>query len=88
MPNTKSAEKAMRSSARKRVINKKVKEKVRDELKSLRKSITAGSKDEAQAKLSKAMSVLDKAAKKGIIKKNNASRRKSRLAKAIDKIAK
>ena len=43
---------------------------------------------EAKALLSEVYEVLDKAAKVGIIKKNNASRHKSRMAKMIDKASK
>jgi small subunit ribosomal protein S20 len=42
-----------------------------------------GKKDEAKAKLSEAYKAIDKAVKRGVIKKNTASRRKSRLAKRI-----
>jgi small subunit ribosomal protein S20 len=88
MPNTKSAAKAMRQSARRRGYNLKTKEKVRTAVKSLTKNITAGKRDDSLTGLKAAMSALDKAAKKGVIHKNTASRKKSRLAKAIAKLAK
>lgn len=86
MPNTKSAAKAMRQSARRRSNNVKTKEKIRAAIKPLRRNIDAGSKEESLKGLKDAMSALDKAAKKGVIHKNNASRRKSRLARAIAKL--
>jgi small subunit ribosomal protein S20 len=88
MPNTKSAAKAMRQAKRRNANNTRTKEKFKTAVKEVRKSITASAKDEAEKQLAKAMSTLDKAVKKGVIHKNTASRKKSRLAKAIGKIAK
>ncbi|HRH24630.1 MAG TPA: 30S ribosomal protein S20, partial [Candidatus Paceibacterota bacterium] len=50
--------------------------------KDVRKAIAAGGKATAES-LSKAYQAIDKAAKRGIIKKNTAARKKSRLAKAL-----
>ena len=86
MPNIKSAAKAMRASRRKQVINQKVKDKVKREVKAIQKLITAGQKSEAAAKMKEVMSVLDKATKKKVLKKNTVSRKKSRLAKALNKL--
>lgn len=86
MPNTKSAIKAMRGSARKRVINLVTIEKYKNAVKAVRKAITGKKKDEAMAALKSAYSQLDKAVKKHIIKKGKSMRLKSRLAKAIGKI--
>ena len=86
MPNTKSAAKAMRSSRRKQTVNKKTKEVVRKELKAIKALIAQGKKTDATAKLKEAYSALDKAVKKKVLKKNTASRSKSRLAKALGKI--
>ena len=87
MPNLKSAAKAMRSSARKRVINTKVKEKVRKEIKELKALIANNKKSEAEAKLSAVMSALHKAVKKKVLNKNAVSRKISRLAQQIKKIS-
>ncbi len=86
MPNTKSAAKAMRQSLRRKSHNLKVKDRFKSAVKDVRKLIAAGKKSEAAAALKAAMSALDKAAKKRVIKKNAASRKKSRLAKAISKL--
>lgn len=86
MPNTKSAAKAMRGSARKRANNIRTKDKFKVAVKEVKKAIAATTKDEAIKALTAAMSALDKAAKKGVIHKNTASRKKSRLAKAIAKL--
>lgn len=87
MPNTKSAAKAMRQAIRRRKYNIVTKDKFKSAVKATRKAIVAGSKDTAKESLKLAMATLDKAAKKGVIHKNNASRKKSRLAKAIAKLA-
>ncbi len=87
MPNTKSAAKAMRQAIRRNVRNIAVKDSFKTAVKDVKKLIAAGKKSEAMTAMKKAMSSLDKAAKKHVIKKNSASRKKSRLAKAIAKIA-
>ena len=87
MPNTKSAIKAMRGSARKRKINLATIGKYKDAVKAVRKAVAAKKKDEAAAALKNAYKQLDKALKKHVIKKNKAARLKSRLAKAIAKIS-
>ena len=86
MPNTKSAAKAMRQSIRRRERNITTKDKFKEAVKEVKKLITAGKKTEAAEAMKKAMSTLDKATKNGVIHKNTASRRKSRMAKAIAKI--
>ena len=85
MPNTKSAGKAMRQSLRRREFNLKIKDSVKQSVKDVRKLIAAGDKAGAAEKMKAAMSALDKAAKKNVIHKNNAARKKSRLAKALGK---
>ncbi len=85
MPNIKSAAKAMRQSARRRTFNLAAKDKIKQSVKEVRKLIKAGDKSGAAEAMKKAMAALDKAAKKGIIHKNHASRKKSRLAKEAGK---
>ena len=79
---TKSAKKAHRASLRKHVFNVRRKRALTDTTKVVRKLITTDTK-EAEKSLSAAYKAIDKAAKTGVIKKNAASRKKSRLAKAI-----
>jgi small subunit ribosomal protein S20 len=90
MPNTKSAKKAQRSSARKGVFNTFWKKKIKDVVKSLKDVLNSGKV--ATADLSKNLSVtqktLDKAAKNKVIHKNKANRLKSRYAKRISATAK
>jgi small subunit ribosomal protein S20 len=88
MPNTKSANKAMRQSRRRNAINTRTKFKVKSAVKNTRTLISEGNAKDAADSLKKAMSALDKAVKKDVMHKNTASRRKSRLQKAISKLSK
>ncbi len=84
MPIIKAAKKALRSSARKRAVNLRRSRAMKDSVKEVR-TLTAQASKEALASLSKAYKTIDKAAKGGVIKKNTASRMKSRLAHAVKK---
>ena len=85
MPITKSAKKALRQSKRKQAQNIKRKETFRIMIKSFRQAVAAKEFDKAKELLPKAYKALDKAAKSRTIKKNRASRLKSRLTKSIKK---
>lgn len=85
MPITTSAKKALRASKRKRVFNLRRKNVLQDETKKVRKLIAGGKKDEAAKILPSVFQAIDKAAKRGVIKKNTASRVKSRIAQALAK---
>ena len=85
MPITKSAEKALRGSARKRVFNIRRKEAMKQAVKQVQKSIGAKKTKDAQALLAQAYKAIDKAAKRGVIKLNTAARKKSRIARAVNK---
>jgi len=87
MPNKASAKKELRKTKKRVVINSQIKQNLKDLTKNSRKAIKAKS-DEAQKTVAKAIIALDKAAGKGTIKKNKASRTKSRLAKQLNKIKK
>lgn len=76
---TKSAKKAIRVSARKRVFNLRRKKAFSDNVKQFKKLVTAKKIKEAEQLLPKAYQAIDKAAKRGVIKANNAARKKSRL---------
>jgi small subunit ribosomal protein S20 len=88
MPNTKSAIKAARQNIKRRVANLKTLEAIKKTAKNVRKAATAGKKDELNIALGLAYSALDKAAKKNVIHKNNASRHKARLAAMVAKATK
>lgn len=79
---TKNAKKAIRVSARKRVYNIRRKVALHDTVKDAKAAI-AGKTADAATKLSLAYQAIDKAAKRGVIKKNTAARKKSRLAKKL-----
>ncbi len=87
MPITSSAKKALRNSARKRVFNTRKKDSLQSALKKLRKLVLEKNKTEAQKQMILIQKTLDKSAKTGLIKKNTASRKKSRLVAMIKKIA-
>lgn len=87
MPITQSAKKALRGSKRKRIFNIRRKEAVSEVIKKIRKLVAEKKVAEAKAMLPAVYQALDKAAKIGYIKKNNASRKKSRIAALIKKAA-
>lgn len=88
MPNTSSANKAMRQSRRRNAINTRTKFKFKNAVKNTRTLISEGNAKDAANSLKQAMSALDKAVKKNVLHKNTASRRKSRLQKALSKLGK
>ncbi len=81
MPITKSAKKALRVSDRKRAINDRTKKVLKEGAKSVHKLAVAKDWKKAKESLSSAYAAIDKAAKKGVIKKNTASRKKARLSR-------
>ena len=87
MPNTKSAEKAYRQSIKNRARNMSRTKAYKSIVKEFRKDVVAGGK-EASKLLAAVQQKLDKAAKTGVIKKNKASRLKSRAAKLLAKAGK
>ena len=86
MPNTKSAAKRMRQEQKRRTFNRRTKSVVKTAITKARQAIVIPTVDEeaADAVVRSAVSELDKAAKKGVIHKNNAARRKSRLMKQLN----
>jgi small subunit ribosomal protein S20 len=83
MPITKGAEKAVRVTERKRLFNDRRRRAMRRVLKSIENKLSEKDMAGATELLPEAYKALDKAAKRGIIKPNNASRKKSRLVAAI-----
>jgi small subunit ribosomal protein S20 len=88
LANIKSAIKRIRSSARKQKRNRVVRGQARSAVKKVRVTLAEGKRDEAQASLKDAISALDHAAGKGVIHKNSAARRKSRLMKQLNQLQK
>jgi small subunit ribosomal protein S20 len=85
MPITKSAKKALRGSLVKKAANDRNKKNVKESFKKIEKLVKEKKKEEAKKVLPEFYSSIDKAAKKGVIKKNTASRKKSRVSKMINK---
>ena len=83
MPITSSAKKAIRVSARKKLVNDRRTRAMKDEIKKLEKAAKSGKKDEAAKMMSVTFAAIDKAAKRGVIKKNTASRKKARMARLV-----
>ncbi len=80
---TVSAKKAYRASLRKHIFNVRRKREMLSSVKEAKKAIITGSPADAEKLLPRVYKAVDKAVKRGIIKKNMASRTKSRLVTAI-----
>ncbi len=87
MANIKSAKKRILVNQKKALQNQMIKSEVKTEIKKVRAAIEAGNKEEAAKALLTATAAIDKAESKGVIKKNTASRKVSRLALAVNKMA-
>ena len=83
MPNIKSAVKRVKVAERRHLRNRMVKSAVRTYVRTAERSIgaSAGTPETALQAVAKALKELDSAASKGVLHKNNAARRKSRLMK-------
>jgi len=82
---TSSAKKALRQSQKRRIINVRKKEKIKNLIKEVKNLASQKKIEEAKKLLPQLYKILDKAAKTGLIKKNAAARKKSRLTKLISK---
>lgn len=87
MANIKSALKRIRSSERKRVRNKPVRTALKTYVKTAQVGMAGGDVTMSAEAVVHAISALDKAASKGIIHKNQAARRKSRLMSRLNKMS-
>jgi small subunit ribosomal protein S20 len=87
MANTSSAKKATRVSARKTAINKNRTSAVRTAVRGVEEAITKGNKSGAEAALKAAAPQLMRGAQKGVMHKNAASRKVSRLTKRVKAMA-
>jgi small subunit ribosomal protein S20 len=85
LANIKSSIKRARQNEKRRIRNRYYRTTARTFVKKARTEISAGSFDEAETVIRQAVKALDKAAQKGVIHRNNAARRKSRLMKALNK---
>ena len=87
MANTKSAKKATRKIARRTAVNKARRTRVRTFIRKVEEAVTSGNKDEADLALKNAQPEISRAASKGVMHRNTASRKISRLAKRVNSIA-
>ena len=86
MANTKSAKKAARQIARRAVINKSRRSRVRSAMRQVEEALAAGDRSRALAAMAEAEPALIRAAQKGIVHRNAARRKVSRLAHRIAKL--
>ena len=81
MPQTTSAKKALRVASRKRVINDSWRKKYRAAVKAVKDAVTAGETKHLAELTKEAQSMLDRAARRNILHRNTAGRKKAQLAK-------
>lgn len=86
MANIRSAKKRMRQNEKRRIRNKTIRTRSRTFLKQARSSIHSGDYEASAEAVKLAISELDRAAAKGVIHRNNAARRKSRLMAHLAKL--
>jgi small subunit ribosomal protein S20 len=87
LANTRSAEKRNRQSQKRRARNQAVRTRVKSAVKKVRETLEGGELAAAQDAFKKAARVIDQASSKGVVHRNTASRKISRLAKAVAKAA-
>lgn len=88
MPKTKTAEKSARSAQRKAERNKAVRSTTKSRITKAEKALAGKKGQEAASAVVEAISALDRAAKKKVIHRNTAARKKSRLMKKLNKTSK
>ncbi|HVP66333.1 MAG TPA: 30S ribosomal protein S20 [Anaeromyxobacteraceae bacterium] len=86
MANTRSAEKRNRQAQKRRLRNQTVRSRVKTAVKKLREAVERGEKGPAAEALKVAARVIEKAASKGVVHGNTASRKISRLARSVAKL--
>ena len=84
MANIKSAKKRILVNRKKAARNQSIKSAVKTSIKNVEAVVAAGDKEAAEKALLKATSTIDKAESKGVYHKNNASRKVSRISKAVN----
>jgi small subunit ribosomal protein S20 len=83
MANTKSAKKMVRKIARRTEVNKNRRSRMRTHIRQVEEAIASGDKAAAQAALGAAEPIIVRAAQNGVLHRNTASRKVSRLAKRV-----
>lgn len=86
MPNLESSKKRMRQNRKRRAHNRAIRSRLRTVVKQANTLIEEGDQEAAEKAVRDAVSELDRAVKKGILHRNNADRRKSRLMKRLNAV--
>lgn len=86
MANIKSAAKRAKKASVRTLRNRSIKSNLKTNIKRYEQSLQTANIEESAILLNKAIKTIDKAAAKGVIHKNNAANKKSRLAKAYNKL--
>jgi small subunit ribosomal protein S20 len=86
MPNIKSAIKRVEVTRKRTIRNARIKSALRTTIRRFEEAMKAADRDEAGLKLKRAVVAIDKAVTKGILHKNAAARKKSRLTKRFNKL--
>jgi len=87
MANTVSSLKRVRQTERKTAVNRLRKSRLRTQIRKMRRLVASSDATAAEAELPTTYSLIDRAAKWGIIKKNSAARYKARLTANVKKLA-
>ena len=85
MANIKSAKKRIKTIAKRTLRNKMIKSRTKTEIKKVFAATAGDDMNVTKTALSRAVSAIDRAAKKGVLHKNTAARKKSKLAKMVNK---
>ncbi|MEW5785249.1 MAG: 30S ribosomal protein S20 [Bacillota bacterium] len=87
MPNTKSAEKRVRQVVARTAENRRIKSTLKTAIRRFEEALKSGDQEAARVKLTAAVRKIDQAAATGVVHKNNAARKKSRLTRLFNKSA-
>ena len=86
LANTKSAKKRIRQNSRRRVRNARIRTRARSSVRAARQAVEGSDRNAGEVAVKSAIQELDRAASKGVLHRNNAARRKSRLQKQLAKM--
>lgn len=84
MPNIKSAEKRVRQNVKRELRNRRTKSMLKTSIRRFEESLQSGNMDEAKVTLNAAVRQIDRAATRGVVHKNTAARKKSRLSRIFN----
>ncbi len=84
MPNIKSAEKRVRQNVKRELRNRRTKSMLKTSIRRFEESLQSGDMEEAKVTLNTAVRQIDRAATRGVVHKNTAARKKSRLSRIFN----